>query len=370
MKKQKILVIDNEKAIVEMIATILEEQGYDVDKAYRGFEALEKLKNHKYAMVFLDLLMPRIKGEKICQFVKHSPGHRATKVIIISDIALEEQDPFGKMGADAFVAKCAFPQMKNNILKAIDLMKNIAAMPPKVVFGKEHIAPRKTVKKLLLVQKHLEAILNSMHDGFLELDTRYVINYCNPAAQAILEKKERELIGKNFIDEFEFSNKKKIASILKKLFAKDATASQRISSGYKDKDLSFSFSNVLNDEVLMGFAVIVHDITESIELERERAARERMTGVIEMAGAVAHEINQPLTTISGHAQLLLMDAEGRDEKICRRARIIFDQVQILGNLTKKIANITSYETKEYGKNLRIVDIYKSSTEHQDYKSGK
>jgi signal transduction histidine kinase len=115
--------------------------------------------------------------------------------------------------------------------------------------------------------------------------------------------------------------------------------------------------------------VVINDITEKKLLEKERYLRERLAGVMEMAGAAAHELNQPLAVISGHSQLMLRDAKAYDEKLARRIRIIFDQVERLGNLTKKFTNIVSYKTKDFGKNIKIVDIEKASQSEGAPKTG-
>jgi signal transduction histidine kinase len=79
-----------------------------------------------------------------------------------------------------------------------------------------------------------------------------------------------------------------------------------------------------------------------------------------MASAAAHELNQPLTVISGHAQLLLRHCTG-NEALERRARIIYDQIERLGKLTRQFSGIATYKTKDFGDNLKIIDIEQSST---------
>jgi signal transduction histidine kinase len=105
--------------------------------------------------------------------------------------------------------------------------------------------------------------------------------------------------------------------------------------------------------------VVVNDVTEKKLLERERFLRERLAGVIEMASSAAHELNQPLTVISGHAQLLLKQCAD-NEKLERRAQIIYDQVERLARLTKQFGGIASYKTRDYGDNLKIIDLEQSS----------
>ncbi len=101
------------------------------------------------------------------------------------------------------------------------------------------------------------------------------------------------------------------------------------------------------------------DISQRRAAELEKLERERLQGVLEMAGAVCHEINQPLQAILGYSELLLMDSD-RGEKEEKNIDYIKGQAARLGKITKKLANITHYRTVEYPGNTKIVDIWKAS----------
>ncbi len=95
------------------------------------------------------------------------------------------------------------------------------------------------------------------------------------------------------------------------------------------------------------------------ELTRKLVQEEKLKGVLEMAGAVCHELNQPLQAISGFAQLLLMQMPKEDEHF-EYVTIIKDQVDKMGKITKKLMRITKYETINYIEKTRIIDINKAS----------
>ena len=96
-----------------------------------------------------------------------------------------------------------------------------------------------------------------------------------------------------------------------------------------------------------------------IELQTTLAEKEKFQGVVEMAGAICHELNQPMQIISGYSELLLMDMP---EESIQYANIekIKSQIDRMGAITKKLMRITKYETMNYlaGK---IIDIDKAST---------
>ncbi len=105
----------------------------------------------------------------------------------------------------------------------------------------------------------------------------------------------------------------------------------------------------------MGWAIVtVTDISQRRAAEKETYERERLQGVLEMAGAVCHEINQPLQTILGYAELMLMGDEESNEG---RLSSIKSQAARIGNITQKLSNITRYKTVEYPGNTKIVDIW-------------
>lgn len=99
---------------------------------------------------------------------------------------------------------------------------------------------------------------------------------------------------------------------------------------------------------------------EHLLAEEERIQKEKLQGVIEMAGAVCHELNQPLQVVYGYSDLLLMsmpeDHPDHDSLVKIR-----EQTERIKKITEKLMTITKYETKKYLKG-RIIDIDRASEE--------
>ncbi len=93
--------------------------------------------------------------------------------------------------------------------------------------------------------------------------------------------------------------------------------------------------------------------------ESERIYREKLQAVLETAGAICHELNQPMMAISGHTELL-MDTIDQNDPVYPKIAKIKSQVERMGVITQKLMGITRYETKDYVQGDRIVDIEKSS----------
>ncbi|MGD2124947.1 MAG: PAS domain-containing protein [Desulfobacteraceae bacterium] len=103
---------------------------------------------------------------------------------------------------------------------------------------------------------------------------------------------------------------------------------------------------------------IIHlsrDITERKRLELEVRGKEKLEGIVELAGGASHEINQPLTVIiSGLEQLLKKLRQGDPE--CEIALAILDHARRLSRVSQKLASITRYASKEYVSGKRVFDL--------------
>lgn len=100
------------------------------------------------------------------------------------------------------------------------------------------------------------------------------------------------------------------------------------------------------------------DIRHLKEAEAERIEKEKLQAMMETAGSVCHEMNQPLQILSSFSELLLMDCK-EDGKEASTLKAINDQVHRMGGITRKLENLTRFQTKAY-LDGRIVDIDMSS----------
>ena len=96
------------------------------------------------------------------------------------------------------------------------------------------------------------------------------------------------------------------------------------------------------------------------ELAEKRSQEEKMKGVLEMAGAVCHEMNQPLQAMFGITETLLTDVS-KDDLQYRDFENLKKLTLRIGSITKKLMSITKYKTKDYVGENKIIDIDKAST---------
>lgn len=100
---------------------------------------------------------------------------------------------------------------------------------------------------------------------------------------------------------------------------------------------------------------VTRDITDRKLAEQEKLQREKLQGVLEMAGATCHELGQPLQ-IAFALMDRLMEANTKNENIQKLEK----QLYLMKDITENVRKITSYKTKDYISGQKIIDIDEAS----------
>lgn len=112
MDKKKILLVDDEKDLVEMVSFRLQASGYEIITAYDGQEALEKAKKEKPDLIILDLMLPKMDGYKVCGLLKTDARYNKIPIIMFTAMAQDSDKQMGQeVGADAYITKPFEPQV-------------------------------------------------------------------------------------------------------------------------------------------------------------------------------------------------------------------------------------------------------------------
>ena len=113
----KIMVIDDSSTIRRSAEIFLGQAGYRVVLAEDGFDALAKMNDHMPALIFCDILMPRLDGYQTCALIKKSSKFHATPVIMLSSKdGLFDRARGAMVGSDAYLTK---PFTKDSLLKTV-----------------------------------------------------------------------------------------------------------------------------------------------------------------------------------------------------------------------------------------------------------
>jgi signal transduction histidine kinase len=108
MAAAKILIVDDEKDLVEMLAYNLSKKGYKTIKAYDGYEAWQKVEAEEPDLLILDLMMPNLDGWELCRLVRRSQNKPVKEmgILMLTARAVPEDRVYGlEIGADDYLTK-------------------------------------------------------------------------------------------------------------------------------------------------------------------------------------------------------------------------------------------------------------------------
>ncbi len=106
--KGKVLIVDDERDLVAMLAYNLDKKGYQISTAYDGFEAWKKIESEKPDLLILDLMMPNLDGWELCRLVRRSQTKEINDIgiLMLTARAMPEDRIFGlEIGADDYLTK-------------------------------------------------------------------------------------------------------------------------------------------------------------------------------------------------------------------------------------------------------------------------
>lgn len=114
----KILLVDDDPTVLDLVRETLEGCGYAIDTATNSREALIKVRDGSYAMIILDLLLPDMNGFILSQEIKRVNPNLADKILFISGILFGQStvEHLGTVGA-GFLSK---PFQIDSLIEAVD----------------------------------------------------------------------------------------------------------------------------------------------------------------------------------------------------------------------------------------------------------
>ena len=218
----------------------------------------------------------------------------------------------------------------------------------------------KVEERLETAREYAQAIIDSSNDMIISVDNARRIVEFNRAAEKNFGYKKEEVLGKHVSMLYKDPEDGNMKS--KKIRDSGKMVSE-ITNIRKDGTTFPAFlsatilKNAEGEEI--GVMGISRDTTDRKRAEEERLKRERLEGVLELAGAACHELNQPMQSISLNTELLISKAAD-DEQFLKKLQTIERQIARMSEITGKLRKITKYETREYIGGIKIIDIDKSS----------
>ena len=118
----KILIVDDEKDIVETLSFMLQAKGYEIISAYDGEEGLKLAKEEKPDLIILDVMMPKINGYKICRLLKYDAKYKNIPIIMVTARSQDNYKLIGEeTGANEYITK---PFEFSDVLNVINKYTN------------------------------------------------------------------------------------------------------------------------------------------------------------------------------------------------------------------------------------------------------
>lgn len=103
---KKILIVDDEKDLVETLTFRLEAAGFEVIPAYDGLEGLSKARKEKPDLILLDVMMPKMDGYQVCRLLKFSNDMKNIPIVMLTARGQDQDKITGQeVGADVYITK-------------------------------------------------------------------------------------------------------------------------------------------------------------------------------------------------------------------------------------------------------------------------
>ena len=232
---------------------------------------------------------------------------------------------------------------------------------------KEAIECQQVEGKLNELRYYLDRITSGMYDSLMVIDRDFVIRDVNEGFLQAYGKTREDTIGRTCHDVTHGVDQPCLSSnhpcTANDVFRTGKPV--RVEHVHFDRDRKekndeiYGFPLLGKDGDVERVGIVSHDVTDRKRADEERVQREKLQAVLELAGAVCHELNQPIQAILGHSELLLMDLP-KDSPEYERIKTINEEGEKMGKSTRKLMEITRYETEDYVGGTKIIDIEKAS----------
>jgi len=307
-----ILVVDDERIIRKGVERILTKEGWKVTTAENGEQGLELIKNNRFQILLLDLMMPGISGMEVLKVVRET--HPDLLVIVITGYAtVENAVEAMKKGAYDFIPKPFTPdQLRIVVRRALD----------KISLTREaellRLERAKSLQDIANEKSRTLTIINYMADGVLVTDQNGYIVLNNPAVTRMLGLEEESPIGKHL---FDWTKNEDLTQMLKKVLSTSGSnyqgISQELAWGNPPKSFFMAHSAPVRNEQgeVLGSVTIFNDVTWFKELDQVKS---------DFVDMVSHELRSPLGSIQQQISLIV---DGYTEEISEKQNQILSRVQ-------------------------------------------
>jgi PAS domain S-box-containing protein len=236
---------------------------------------------------------------------------------------------------------------------------------------------RATEVQLKQTKEFLERVIDSSVDAIVATTMDGSVLLFNRAAQRCYDYELDEVVGKLNISQLYPPGVAQ--EIMRLILSGEYGGAGRLEDYHCDMldragshvPVALSASLIYEDCEPIAMVGLFTDLRERMRMQErldaaqhELRSREKEAAIAELAGAAAHELNQPLTSVMGYAQLLKRRLE-EDASAHTAADIILTEAERMAEIVRKIGKITKYETKTYVGGAKIIDLDKATGESHE-----
>ncbi len=313
---KRVLVVDDDRLCTNLVADLLTKAGYRVDVANDGVAAIEVLRRERPDVVLLDVVMPRLSGERLFAYLKAHPETKDIPVVILSGTVVENRDRLVTMGAEGYVAKGPLPDLQRYLLAVLEHIQRQDAAPAPVL-GTEGLTPHAKVRDLLDLREYVWALLRAVGEGVVEVDERHRVVGANRAAVDILGRSESALLDEPVVQLFGPEHRAALQKQLDRLLATPEAEIQPLEIRYRHQVIQVELALIGSTIGDGGYFAMLRDVTDlaaKIEdlstLNRRLQEMDRMRS--ELLTMVSHDLHTPLTAIKGSLDVLMHENVGAE----------------------------------------------------------
>ena len=228
---------------------------------------------------------------------------------------------------------------------------------------------REVEAELVKTKDFLQRVIDSSVDAIISADLKGRVVLFNRAAERIYGKPAHEVVGSDARALYPRGTAQKIMRMIRAGGGRiEGVKTEILDAQGEHLPVSFSGALIYEGETPVGSVGIFTDLREKMRMEQrlqaaqeQLLAQERQAIVAELAGAAAHELNQPLTSVRNYATLLRR-LLAPSSQASAAAEVIEGEADRMAEIVRKIGKITKYETKSYVGTQKILDLDRASEE--------
>ncbi|HXS97576.1 MAG TPA: response regulator [Candidatus Limnocylindrales bacterium] len=334
----RILVVDDDQSNREILCRRLAREGFATASETGGEAALARLKQEKFDLVLLDLVMPEMDGFEVLARLRSDPAFRDLPVVVLSAMDdLQNAVRSIEMGAEDFLAKPVDPVLLRARIGAIVKRRKAEAERSEIADSLQ-----------LLLESTGEGIFGGDRDGRCSFVNRAAVEMLGYAREQMLGKRIHPLVHHSRPDGAAYPEGDcPILSVVRTGKPHRGAGEVLFRADGSSFPVEFSSYPILRSGEVEGMVVTFADISERKRTEDHLLQSAKLESLGVLAGGLAHDFNNILTGILGNASLVLESIPRSDSN--------HELLQEVVNASERAADLTRQMLAFAGKGRFVIE---------------